>query len=160
MTGLELASRTIACSGAGNVVFTLALWPLPPLGVALAGPELAVTMRRLVGGAGGVGAVPCGMTNRVMLWGGRVFVSRLPETDVSARRVIALLDVKRHTCTGPPAEKFDSRTFTGVVVVRSLLIAITVSAPAVRWAANTDSASGLGATADTLVSPKAPPWLS
>jgi hypothetical protein len=50
---------------------------------------------------------------------------------------------------------------TAVVPERTLLIAMMVRAPsALRSAANTARVSGVGATAETLVSPKPDPRLS
>src|SRR5437773_4518738 len=95
------------------------------------------------------------ITNSVTLCGGTVATKLDPPKLKSARRVIEFDDVSCHACAAPLAAKLAKFSVIGVAPERTLLTTITVSAPSLeRCAANTESASGSGALAATLVSPK------
>jgi hypothetical protein len=160
LTGFPLPSRTAARSGAPNAVLTAVLCGAPEETATDAGAlGVPPRIRTLIGAAGAVGVEPPwpGTTNSVMVWVGSDAVIVPPDAVVSASRVIALLDDSRHTWIAPDGVKFESRKFTEGATDRSLLIAMMVSAPVPRCAAKTDSESGLGAVAATLVSPNPDP---
>src|SRR5581483_750046 len=104
---------------------------------------------------GGWFALAAGSTNKVTLWGGRVAAKLLPVKLTSARRVMAFAAVRRQTWALPLCGKLAMLSVAGVLPERYLLITMIVSAPSLeRSAANTETLSGFGPEAATLVSPK------
>src|SRR5207248_5251520 len=115
-------------------------------------PIYRTTRRRV----GAVSWPPAGTTSSVMLCGGSVTASAEPATATSGRRAIVLAAVSCQARAAPPETKLAMLITAGVLPDDDLLTTMTVSAPSDdRNAANAATASGLGAVAATLVSPKA-----
>jgi hypothetical protein len=73
----------------------------------------------------------------------------------SVSRLIVLAEVTCHASAAANGEKFVIARVMGVLPLSALLMTITVSAASVdRMAAKVERLSGLGAIAETLVSPK------
>src|ERR1035438_9788647 len=89
-----------------------------------------------------------------MLCEGTVSVRRPLANEMSARRVMILADVSCQRCAEPVALKLARLALTGVALLRSLLMTMSVSAPSdVRTALNAERLSGFGTDVRTLVSP-------
>ena len=104
---------------------------------------------------GGGATILGGTTNKVMLWFGTVALSVFTARLTSLNRVMALAEVSCHTWAESPAEKFVRFIVSAALNVNCLLMTITVKAPSdERTAANSDTSSGFGPPAKTLMSPK------
>src|ERR1035438_3172072 len=89
-----------------------------------------------------------------MLCEGTVSLRMLFVNDTSARWVMILADVSCQRCAEPVALKLATLALTGVALLRSLLMTMSVSAPSeVRTALNAERLSGFGTDVRTLVSP-------
>jgi len=109
-------------------------------------------IRRLVGGVGGLTFFAT--TNSVMLCAGSVATKLVPVMLTSALWVMALVAVSCHTWVVPRCANEEMLTVVVTAVDSCLLITMIVKAPSdERAAANADTASAFGATAETLVSP-------
>src|ERR1700741_3047901 len=89
-----------------------------------------------------------------MLCAGRFVPKLFPVNPISVRRLIVFNGGSCHTCALPLCGKFAILKLAGVLPERYLLMTMMVSAPSAdRSAAKTETLSGFGPVAATLLSP-------
>lgn len=107
---------------------------------------------------GAPGTVAAGTTSSVMLCAGSVSDTADPLGVRFGSCVMVLVDFSSHRCTERAPTKPARFTVAGVSPESVFAINITVSAPSLaRTLAKTDTLSGFGPVARTLVSPNLPP---